>query len=232
MQILGIRIDNLTKKEILTKITGFLNEKKFHQIATINPEFILEAQENVEFKNVLNNCTLNIADGFGIKLAFWRFSKHLKCRIAGADLLREILIIANKKKLRLFLAINKDGLSSFEEIKKNILNIYPQLEINGGDFEKNNLNYIQPIYNILLCNFGAPYQEMFLNIQKDAIISLAMGVGGSFDFMTGKIRRAPVFMQRIGLEWLWRLIYQPKRLPRILHATILFPLKILFYEKK
>ena len=230
-KILGVRIDNLSKEEILNKVEGFLEEEKFHQIATVNPEFILEAQDNPKFKDILNDCALNVADGFGVRCAFWRHGWHLKLRMAGADLLQEILKIVNKKKLKIFLAINKDGLSNFEEIKKAILKIYPDLQVDGADFKKNIVNYELPLaYSVFFCNFGAPMQEIFLNSQKDARIRLAMGVGGSFDFLTGKIRRAPVFMRYIGLEWLWRVAQQPKRLPRILRATILFPIKVLFYD--
>ena len=123
MDVLGININNLSKEQILGRINFFLSENKFHQIATINPEFTLEAQKNLRFRKVLNSCDLNIADGFGIKLAFLRFGRKLKCRLAGADLMMEILKIAQEKKLPIFLAINKDGLSSFEEIKEAILKI-------------------------------------------------------------------------------------------------------------
>ena len=99
MNILGVRIDNLSYSEVLGKIELFLGDGKFHQIATINPEFILEAQKNEEFKNILNGCDLNIADGIGIKFAFWRFGKLLKTRIAGADLMDKILEMADEKKL-------------------------------------------------------------------------------------------------------------------------------------
>ncbi len=235
MKILGVRIDNLEKREILEKIEYFLGEDKFHQIATINPEFILEAQNNLKFKNILNGCALNIADGFGIKCAFWRFGKHLKTRMAGADLLQEILKIAEQKKLKIFLAINKNGLSKFEEVKKTILDIYPSLQIEGVDLDENtDFHSLFTGRRFLFCNFGAPYQEIFLDSQKNAKIRLAMGVGGSFDFLTGKSRRAPVFMRIIGLEWLWRL-FQPqpwehkkKRLKRIWKAVAVFPIKVIF----
>jgi len=269
--ILNIRVDNLSQKEILEKVENFLCRNIFHQIATVNPEFILEAQKNVEFKNILNNCDLNVADGFGIKLAFWRYGRHLKTRMAGADLMLEILKIAQEKNLKIFLAANKDGLSNFEETKKAILKIYPNLEITGADLEKNkkqvqvsrlNLEVLEKLNantkqelkkdfaelinsseingsgetpepaDIIFCNFGAPYQEKFLHSlknAKDSKIKLAMGVGGSFDFLTGKIKRAPVFIRKIGLEWLWRFILEPKyRLKRIWNATAVFTIKIIF----
>lgn len=233
-KILDTRVDNFSKKEILEKVEFFLNENKFHQIATINPEFVLQAQKDVEFENILNNCDLNVADGFGIKLAFWRYGRHLKTRMAGANLTQEILKMADNKKLSMFLAANKDGLSGFEEIKSAILKIYPNLEIAGADLNKNAISYQIPDtkYQILFCNFGAPYQEKFIHSlknAKDSKIKLAMGVGGSFDFLTGKIKRAPKIIRAAGFEWLWRFILEPKyRLKRIWNATVVFMIKIIF----
>lgn len=234
MQILGIRIDNISKGEILEKVKKYLSEPGFHQIATINPEFILEAQNNFIFKAVINCCSLNIADGFGIKLAFWRYGEHLRCRMPGTDLMAEIFRLADRKKLKVFLAVNKDGLSTFEETRNTLFKIYPNLEIEGADLDKNADSCLSITdHHILFSNFGAPYQETFLNCQKNGTIRLAMGVGGSFDFLTGKIRRAPGFLRFIGLEWLWRLLqpqpreFKIKRLKRIWNAIIVFPIRIM-----
>lgn len=235
MYILGVRIDNISKEEIFEKIEKYLSEPRFRQIATVNPEFILEAQNNLIFKAVINCCSLNIADGFGITLAFWRYGKHLKYRMPGTDLMEEILRLADRKRLKLFLAVDKDGLSAFEEIRQTILKKYPDLTIEGADLDKDtdSCSAIDK-HDILFSNFGAPHQETFLNCQKNGTIRLAMGVGGGFDFLTGKTRRAPRFMRQIGLEWLWRAIqpqpwkFKIKRLKRIRNAIVIFPLKILF----
>jgi N-acetylglucosaminyldiphosphoundecaprenol N-acetyl-beta-D-mannosaminyltransferase len=238
-KILGVRIDNLKKRKILERIGSFLDEEKFHQIATVNPEFILEAQNNLCFRTVLNNCALNVADGFGIRLAFWKYGWHLKARVTGADLMLETLKMAEEKKLKVFLAIRNDGLSSFEEIKKAILENYPTLKIEGAIFEKNIVCCMLYVTcPVLFCNFGAPYQEIFIDSQKDAKIRLAMGVGGAFDFLTGKVRRAPVFMRKIGLEWLWRIFqsqaweFKKKRLKRIWKAVMIFPIKVILCKEK
>jgi len=230
MHILGVRVDNLSESEIENKISGFLAEPKFHQIATINPEFILEAQKNPEFRNILNASDLNVADGMGIRLAFWRGGDKLKTRIAGADLMLEILRMAEEKKLKIFLAVNKDGLSTWQETCEAILKICPALDISGDNIDTKNALYKIPdtSYQILFCNFGAPFQELFINRVKCDTIRLAMGVGGSFDFFTGKIQRAPIWMRRLGLEWLWRLILQPKRFGRIFRAVIVFPIRVIF----
>jgi N-acetylglucosaminyldiphosphoundecaprenol N-acetyl-beta-D-mannosaminyltransferase len=233
-KLLGVKIDNLTQTEIRQKVESFLVEDGFHQIATINPEFILEAQKNSEFKNILNSCDLNIADGFGLKLAFWRYGKILKYRLTGADLMDEILRIANERKLSVFLAANKNGLSSWEKTRDAISKKYPGLEIAGENINILDTKYqiLNTKYQILFCNFGAPFQEIFLNSLKNGKIKLAMGVGGSFDYLTGKIFRAPQFLRHIGLEWLWRLVLQPQRWKRILNATLVFPMKIILSKEK
>jgi N-acetylglucosaminyldiphosphoundecaprenol N-acetyl-beta-D-mannosaminyltransferase len=238
-KVLGVRIDNLKKSEIFKKVEGFLSENKFHQIATINPEFILEAQNNLCFRTVLDNCALNIADGFGIKLAFWKYGWHLKTRMAGVDLMMEILKLANKNNLEIFIVAKKDGLSSLQEIKMAITKIHPNLKINGVELNVDAIQCLSIKYPcVLFCNFGAPDQEIFIDSQKDAIIRIAVGVGGSFDFLTKKIKRAPIFMSFMGLEWLWR-IFQPqqwqfkkKRLKRIWKAVVIFPIKIILCKEK
>lgn len=243
MDILGIRIDNLSKKEILEKIEFFLTEEKFHQVATVNPEFILRAQKDLEFKNILNKSDLNVADGVGIWYAFLRHFKSLEKRIAGVDLMEEVLKIANEKGLSLFLAIHRNGLSSFEDIKRTLNEKYPNIEIAGCDADPRKCKKIITMidHSLVFCNFGFPAQEKFIHLLKNnqnsnlqlascqGKIRLAMGVGGSFDFVTGKIKRAPMWMQKIGLEWLWRFALEPRyRFKRIFNAIVVFPFKIIF----
>jgi N-acetylglucosaminyldiphosphoundecaprenol N-acetyl-beta-D-mannosaminyltransferase len=243
MNILGVRIDNLEKYEILGRVEGFLDEPKFHQIATIGPEFILEAQNNPGFKEILNSCDLNVADGFGIRCAFWRHGKHLKARMTGVRLMMEILRIAEKNNFSVFLAARSDGLSTWKETRDAILKIYPKLDVSGENIDIKNFVIAsnsrslaiardgENDFKIVFANFGAPYQELFLNSQKSGKIRLAMGVGGSFDFLTGRIRRAPVFLRWMGFEWMWRLIQQPKRWRRIFRAVVMFSIKVIFDNK-
>ena len=233
MDVLGIKVDNFSKDEVLEKIGGFLKDGNFHQIATVNPEFILQAQEDETFKNILNSCDLNIPDGIGLSMAFWKKGTSIKSRIPGADLFEGLLGLANNAGLGVFLAANKDGLSSWEETRDIILKKYTNLKIRGVNLDRNNINYQPQVddCSLVFCNFGAPYQEKFLHSLKsreNGKIKIAMGVGGSFDFLTGKLKRAPVFMHFLGLEWLFRLIQQPKRIKRIWKAVIIFPVKVIW----
>ena len=233
MKVLDVKIDNLSRIEILDRVKRFLDEPKFHQIATVNPEFLVEADRNPEFKKVLDGCDLCVADGFGLSLvAFFRREK-LKCRFPGADLMEEILRLANEKNLSVYLAVRADGLSSYDEVKTAILRIYPGLRIDGLDIDSSPLfgNWKLEIGNsaIVLCNFGAPAQELFLaNLRNTGVESrVSMGVGGAFDYLTGKQRRAPKWMRTMGLEWLWRFALQPSRIARIWNATAVFLWKVI-----
>jgi len=234
MTILGVRIDNVSKKQILAKIDQFLSEEKFHQIATINPEFVLRAHNDFWFRDILNRCDLNVADGVGLKYAFWRYGKHLRMRIAGADLLYEVLKIANKRKLEVFLAANKNGLSTWQEIAAELRKKHPSIIFSGEYIApEERFSLRVPRCDVMICSFGAPAQEVFIDAKKRATIRLAMGVGGAFDFATGKIKRAPKIMRNLGLEWLWRFILEPRyRFIRVVRATIIFPIKILFSKNR
>ncbi len=230
MDLLGVEIDNLSRADILTQLERFLDEPKFHQITTVNPEFLVEADRNPEFKKVLEGCDLRVADGFGIALASFFRGERLKCRFPGADLMDEVLNMANEKNLSVFLAVRSDGLSSYEEVRTAIQKKYSGLKIDGLDIDSLFGNWKLEIGNcaIVLCNFGMPAQETYLSVlkNKNRGLRLAMGVGGAFDYLTGKQKRAPKWLRATGLEWLWRLAHQPSRWRRIWHAVVIFPVRV------
>lgn len=253
-KILGVKIDNLSKKEVYLKLEEFLESRELNHIVTVNPEIILRAQEDPIFLKIINRACLSVADGIGVRFAFWRFGRHLKCRLTGIDLTWKILELSNQKKLAILLVSNKNGLSTWQETREAILKKYPDLKINGISIDPTAGHYDRSIelailkkkegyisYDVLLCNLGAPHQEKFiaeLNRWSDWFC-LAMGVGGSFDFITGKVSRAPKFMRVLGLEWLWRIFSQPAnknegfkfvflRIRRVLKAIVIFPIRVLF----
>jgi N-acetylglucosaminyldiphosphoundecaprenol N-acetyl-beta-D-mannosaminyltransferase len=235
MNILGIDIDEFTRDEIHARVDGFLRENRFHRIATVNPEFLVEADRNPEFRRSLCLADLRVADGSGVVLAGLLSGRRI-IRYPGADLLLHILAKAEREHIPIFLAIHKNGLSSLDQVKSALLKKYSDLIVNGAEIGIRNTKYQIPDteYRILLCNFGAPVQELFLESFRSDFggIRLAMGVGGAFDFFTGKRKRAPGWMRAIGLEWLWRLVREPRRAGRIWNATAVFLWKILLEKKK
>jgi len=231
INILGINVSTLNKKDVLKKVEQFLNSNRQHYIVTPNPEIILAARKDEEFFYILNKADMAIPDGIGLKFAAWARGRNLS-RVTGADLVRDIVEMAARKKLQVGIINWGKGLSNKQDIEEYFRNNYPDLNFTIIDFQErcgvqHPIGCWTPLKNadILFCTFGAPYQEKFIyhNLKNLLSVKVAIGIGGAFDFLTGKIKRAPRFMQILGLEWLWRLFKQPRRWKRIYDATIKFP---------
>ncbi|MBU1018200.1 WecB/TagA/CpsF family glycosyltransferase [Patescibacteria group bacterium] len=159
-----------------------------------------------------------------------RIRNPLKERITGADLFREIVDRSQQKKWKIFLLGASKGVA--EKAIKNLSKIYPDAHFVGsfagspdeGDEEGacDLINQAKP--DLLFVAYGSPVQEFWIyrNLFKLNSVKVAMGVGGTFDFYADKVKRAPQWMQKVGLEWLWRLIREPKRFSRIWNATVKF----------
>jgi len=236
MNILGIKIDELTKQQAIQKAEEFLHSDKSHKIFTPNPEMLVDAQKYTEFKAVLNRGDMNLCDGFGLWLATGRRVE----RISGADFMLDLCAFAEKFCKSIYLL----GSGSDEVVKKTaevLQQKFPLLKIAGhsrGPIIKYSISNIQypsdnedTLYDIitrapdiLFVAFGHGKQEKWIdqNLRDLPSVKIAMGVGGAFDFISGKVKRAPKFMRKLGLEWMWRLILQPSRIGRIWKATIKF----------
>lgn len=225
MTIFGVPIDNLSRVAILDRIEYWLLEGGFHRIATVNPEFLLLAHSHPKFRQSLQSADLRIADGVGINFPFWLAGEKLMARFPGADLLQEILKLAEEKQYSVALALYEQGLSNPEQIKTVLLEYYPKLHIEMLSLREPETS--QAV--ILFCNYGAPLQELYLETfrARNTNFRLVMGVGGAFDFITGAVPRAPKWLRSLGLEWLWRLFQQPSRFKRIWNAVVVFPVKVL-----
>jgi len=233
INILGINVSFLKKNEIKEKIEKFLTDGVPRQIVTPNPEIILRALEDEELFFILNNTDLAIADGMGLKIAAFTYGKNLE-RITGADLLKDILKLAEEKNLKAAIFNWKGSISNNNEIEIAVKKFFPELELtvetinrDGKNFNFQKINEFKP--DIIFTNLGAPFQEKFIfhNLKKMPSVKLGIGVGGGFDYLTGKLPRAPFFIRYIGLEWLWRLILEPKRIKRIYNAVFVFSWKFL-----
>ncbi len=235
INILGVNIDNISKKELDIKISEFLQSKKQRYIVTPNPEIILEAQKDEEFFYILNSADLAIADGIGLKFASFLFFKNLQ-RITGVYLTKLVLKKAQELNKKVLVFNWQNGLSSKQDIE-NFLKKYKNLKFFVLNVEREfempyykEANLFQP--DIIFSNFGAPYQEKFIYhfLQKNSYANLGLGVGGAFDYLTKRVKRAPKFFRFLGLEWLFRLYIQPKRIKRIYNAVIVFPLRFLKFR--
>ena len=228
MNILDVKINSLTWPKALEQTKLFLNDNQQHIIATINPEMVVSAQKDPEFKEVLNQADLSLPDGFGVILASWFLGNKLKSRITGVDFSWKLAELAENSGYSICLVGGEknSGPKAVKVLKKK----FPRLTVftSGNNLKLNDpiiikeINEFKP--NILLVAFGFGRQEKWIanNLDKLPSADIAIGVGGTFDFISGRVRRAPKLMRRLGLEWLWRLVYQPWRWKRILTATCKF----------
>ncbi|MDD5040269.1 MAG: WecB/TagA/CpsF family glycosyltransferase [Patescibacteria group bacterium] len=238
ISILGISIDNVTLGEALIRIRDFLHDFSQHYIVTTNPEFIMAARHDDEFRNIINRADLSVADGTGIAFAAARSGHRLRQRITGIDLLWEIARIAKQQGASLFLLGARHGIA--EKAAQKIAEQIPGVSIVGTECGYRHwhrrmkdeklidiVNRRKP--DILFVAFGHVKQEKWIyhNLPKLPSVKIAMGVGGSFDYISGHVRRAPHWMRAIGLEWLFRVMRQPWRLPRIITAVVVFSWNVL-----
>lgn len=247
-EILGSQIDAVTAEEAASLLDSFLVRGQ-HHVVTPNPEFVLEARNNPEFRRIINESDLAIPDGFGLVIAS-RFTKvKIERRVAGSDLVRHLLTLAAKKGLKVADINFSDSLSSAGEIERTLPKQFPGLRIkvfevgrqgSESPLASGSLRSFQP--TLLLVALGAPKQDLWIkhNLPRFPSVRLAMGVGGSLDFLTGKRKRAPRWMQRAGLEWLYRLFSKPtggdyhfgRRLKKIFRSVIVFPCVFVFTANK
>jgi len=235
INILGVNITNLPQDEVLEKVREFLADWKPHFIVTPNPEIILEAtRKDEELWYILNHADMALADGVAVKIVAWFYKKNTE-RITGADLTLEILKLAQSEKKNVAIFNWRDGLSTAAEIRRILEDKFPGLNFlvedisRSGPYDFAAVNKFAP--DIIFCGLGFPHQEKFIyyNLANIPKARLGLAIGGSFDFLTGKTKRAPKWMRSVGLEWLWRLIKQPKRWKRIYRAIIVFPYRFFIF---
>ena len=226
--ILGVRVCALPRDKTLKLIERRLLSGKRTAIFTPNLEMLSSASRDQSLLSLLNLSDINIPDGIGIYLASRLCFSRLPERSTGIGTAEQILKTAEKQNLRVFLLGGKKGVA-----KKAALSLkkrYPRLIICGthhGYFDKDKLckennSVIRSINDakadILFVCFGFPLQERWIaeNLPSLPSVRLSMGLGGSLDVWSGNIRRAPSWVQSIGLEWLWRAFRDPKRAKRLL----------------
>ncbi len=223
VQILGVPVHSVTTADVLHLVEGYMIQRRLHQIATVNPEFIMTAQNDAEFRQILNETDLCIADGIGLLMAGRWLGQPLPERVAGSDLVYQLAELAARHDWSLYLLGAGPGVA--EEAGQILAKRYPGLTIagvyEGSPDPSENESIVKRINDsqadILYVAYGAPRQDKWIARNRHNLTSvrLAMGIGGSLDFITGRSIRAPRWMQRAGLEWLHRLYKEPWRWRRM-----------------
>jgi N-acetylglucosaminyldiphosphoundecaprenol N-acetyl-beta-D-mannosaminyltransferase len=203
-----------------------------HLVVTVNPEFVMRAQRDRDFARVLASADLCLPDGNGVVWAARRHGCDLREPVAGVDLIQPLAAMCAARGLRLFLLGAAPGVAA--ELADRLRQANEGLEVSahsGGPDQSHDTETLHRIHDhrsdVLLVAFGAPAQEMWVDRLKNRLgVSVAMGVGGAFDYLTGRVPRAPLWMRRARMEWLARLVRQPWRVRRMA-VLPMYALKVL-----
>lgn len=223
VEIVGVNIDNVNMDEATGRLVEFLEMDSCSMVFTPNGEILLEAVKNRELETVLNSGQLVVPDGIGVVIASRFYGTPVKERVTGIDLLLRLMETAGSMGKSVYLLGGKPGIA--EEAAIKLTEKYGGLRIAGArdgyfvaDEEKQIINEINASNaDILVAALGAPKQEKFIFNNRDGLkVKIAMGVGGSLDVIAGKVKRAPEFYQKAGLEWFYRLMKEPRRVGRIM----------------
>ncbi|WP_242850132.1 WecB/TagA/CpsF family glycosyltransferase [Clostridium polynesiense] len=226
VRMFDIEIDNLSWEELINTVDQALCDKsKSKYMLTVNVDHIVKMQEDKEFFNIYKEADYITADGVPIIWASKVIKKPIKEKLSGSDIIPVILPMIEEKQYKMFFLGAAEGIA--QQAADTIKSQYKNIQIVGTyspsyGFEKNieeNARIINMIKkaqpDLLLVGVGAPKQEKWIyKYKNDYNVPLSIGIGATFDFIAGNIKRAPKWMQRSGLEWFWRFMQEPKRLFR------------------
>ncbi len=238
--ILGVPIDNVSLEECGQKTKELISSsnKSCKIVVAPNTEFIMQAQKDKEFYDILKQADFATPDSVGVILGGKLQKKYFKERIPGQAYFREVFKCAEIEGWTIYLLGGKGDVpyKAKEKLEKD----FPKAKIVGvheGFFEEDSeedvikqINELKP--NILFVAMGAPRQEKWIYRNKEKLkVDIATGQGGTFDYEAGKIKRAPKIIQKLGIEWLWRLFLQPSRIKRMMVLPI-YLIKIVIKKDK
>ncbi|MEA4816532.1 MAG: WecB/TagA/CpsF family glycosyltransferase [Lachnospiraceae bacterium] len=237
IEVLNVPFDVLSMEEAVSRVISYMDTNGSHIICTPNPEIVMAAGSDRELMDILKAADLVVPDGVGIVWALKKSGGVHVQRIAGYDLIQNVFAKIKSSDRSVYFFGGAPGVAA--DAARAMQKKHPGLKIvgtrNGYFTERDEIKIIDEIKkakpDLLLVGLGSPKQEkwMYNNLRLTGVKS-AIGVGGSFDVMSGRIKRAPKIFQRLGLEWFYRLIKQPVRFKRILKLPN-FVFKVIFSLK-
>lgn len=228
LEILGVPIHDVDFDGACAQVAAWLEAPGAHQIATVNPEFIMTARRDPAFAVALRQSDLNVPDGVGVLWAARRLGHPLRERVGGADLMLRLCEHAAAAGWRVYLLGAGEGVAvrAAEALSSRYAGLIICGAQAGSPADAAATDIVAAIRaarpNLLFVAYGAPAQDLWLNRHLSGCLArgdaapglVGMGVGASFDYLAGVQKRAPTWVQKAGLEWLYRLLRQPWRLRR------------------
>jgi len=234
-KIMGISVNQVTYDDILNELPYYLQTNKKMTVTSVNPQIIVEGQKYPEIIQFIEGSTHRIPDGIGIVMVSRMTGGKIKERVAGFEMMVKFLEYANQHNQRVFFYGAKPDV--LQDALKNIREKYPKLQIVGGidgyttlteEQVINKMNIAQP--DFVFVALGFPRQEQWLSKNIDRVqASVFQDVGGSFDVLSGHVKRAPKFFIDYNLEWLYRSLSNPKRIGRVFQLPV-FVIKSLWWK--
>ncbi|MHB8793700.1 MAG: WecB/TagA/CpsF family glycosyltransferase [Thermoleophilia bacterium] len=238
LEVLGVRVDRVDPMQTMEAIAGMLGTDGCKQVVTLNPEYVMRASREPELMRLINGSELIVPDGMGIVWASRLLGSPLKGRVTGTGLLPEIARLCAARKAGLFLLGGQPGVAEMTSAK--LRRDIPGLNVAGVSSNDpgpaTDERTIEAINNsgaqVLAVAYGCPKQDYWIGRNRGKLTSarVAIGVGGAFDFISGQVPRAPRWMRRLGMEWLFRLWLEPSRARRMV-ALPKFGLKVLLSRR-
>lgn len=237
VEILGVKVNSLTMAQAVEAVQQFIAEKKVALVATANAEMLMRSTQDEELKDILNQADLVVPDGAGTVWAAGHLGEPMPERVAGFDLAQELMREAPARGDRIYFFGSAPGVADKAKVKAEEL--YPGIQVvgtrNGFFTEADEPGIVAEIKaarpDILLAALGVPKQEKWLKKHMQELqVPVSIGVGGTLDVMAGVMERAPLWMQKAKLEWLFRGLKQPSRAGRLL-ALPKFVLKVVASKK-
>lgn len=238
VMLLGVPVDPVTMEEALARLRQFLHMATQHHVMTPNSEMLVEASRNPVFREVLRRSALNLPDSVGLLWMAKCSGQRIPERVTGVDTVMRLCEHLTEDH-PIFLLGAQPGVAG--RAAAALCGRNPRLHVAGtaaGNPTSSeapaivqNIRAAAP--HILLVAFGAPAQDLWIaeHLRELPSVRVAMGVGGTFDMLAGLKRRAPRLLQHLGLEWLWRVLFEPWRIRRIWNATVVFPLLVLRHRE-
>lgn len=218
IDFLNTSMDVLSMDETVHEIKKRINEKRFTQHVVVNVAKIVNSRKDFQLKESVESCDIINIDGMGVVWGARALGYDIPERVAGVDLFHNLIAMSAKNDFPVFLLGAKEEVVS--EVKDKLSILYPNIKVAGyhhGYFWNNEEDVVNQIKQsgarLLFVAITSPKKENFINKWKDQLgVDFVMGVGGTFDVVAGKVKRAPVWMQKAGLEWLYRVIQEPRRM--------------------
>ncbi|MET3696761.1 N-acetylglucosaminyldiphosphoundecaprenol N-acetyl-beta-D-mannosaminyltransferase [Bacillus oleivorans] len=231
----GVEVSPLSYEEIVDTLKLRIHSGEQSTIIAVNPEKVMAAQNNPQLKELINGSTFQIPDGVGILLASKLKGGDIQSRVTGVDMMERLLLMAEQEGYKVFLYGAKEEVVS--KAAANIQIKHPAIQLGGYEngYVQDQEELVERINesgaDILFVALGSPRQELWIRENMPRLnVKVFQGVGGSFDVYAGHVQRAPEGFRKLGLEWLYRLMKEPKRFKRQL-ALPKFLLKVLFTRK-